>query len=195
MIDLTDCDREPIHIPGTIQPYGVLLALAEPALTVAQVSENVGDHLPLGIENILGQPLSSIIDPASVDELREALREARWYEANPLRINAHGRRFDRIVHRARSYFELFSQVMRHPPTVRNHANVLQHMAGYVSEHLDPTDRSELTELTDRYRRSLVPLIVPITLLRHYVRKYEVAYLSDQVYLDPHPDELMLLNHL
>jgi len=99
LVDLTDCDREPIHIPGTIQPYGVLLALAEPELTVAQVSENVGDHLPLGIENILGQPLSSIIDSTSVDELREALREARWYEANPFRINAHGRRFDGIVHR------------------------------------------------------------------------------------------------
>jgi light-regulated signal transduction histidine kinase (bacteriophytochrome) len=49
LVDLTDCDREPIHIPGTIQPFGVLLALAEPELTVAQVSENVGDHLPLGI--------------------------------------------------------------------------------------------------------------------------------------------------
>jgi uncharacterized protein YbgA (DUF1722 family)/uncharacterized protein YbbK (DUF523 family) len=93
------------------------------------------------------------------------------------------------------YFELFFEVMRHPPTTRNHTNVLQHMAGYVSEHLDRTDRSELTELIDRYRRGLVPLIVPVTLLRHYVRKYESAYLVDQVYLNPHPDELMLLNHL
>ena len=67
MVDLTDCDREPIHIPGTIQPYGVLLVLAEPALTITQVSENVGDHLPLGVEEVLGQPLSTIIDPASVD--------------------------------------------------------------------------------------------------------------------------------
>jgi uncharacterized protein YbgA (DUF1722 family) len=65
----------------------------------------------------------------------------------------------------------------------------------MSERLAPTDRSELTELIDRYRRGLVPLIVPVTLLRHYVRKFEVAYLADQVYLDPHPDELMLLNHL
>jgi len=79
--------------------------------------------------------------------------------------------------------------------VRNHANVLQHMAGYVSEHLDQPDRSELTELIDRYRRGLVPLIVPVTLLRHYVRKYEVAYLADQIYLNPHPDELKLLNQL
>jgi light-regulated signal transduction histidine kinase (bacteriophytochrome) len=66
------------------------LALSEPELTVAQVSENVGDHLPMGIEDILGQPLSSIIDPASVDELREALREARWYETNPFRITRMG---------------------------------------------------------------------------------------------------------
>ena len=99
MVDLTDCDREPIHIPGTIQPYGVLLVLAEPALTVAQVSENVGDHFPLGVEDILGQPLSRVIDPASVDEVREALREERWYETNPLHIRAHGKRFDGIVHR------------------------------------------------------------------------------------------------
>src|SRR6476646_5049313 len=64
VVDLTDCDREPIHIPGTIQPYGVLFVLAEPALTVAQVSENVSDHFPLRVEDILGQPLSSVIDSA-----------------------------------------------------------------------------------------------------------------------------------
>jgi light-regulated signal transduction histidine kinase (bacteriophytochrome) len=98
--DLTDCDREPIHIPGAIQPHGVLVVLAEPALTIAQVSENVGDHLPLDAAGILGQPLSTIIDdPASVGEVREALREERWREMNPLHIVAHGRRFDGIVHR------------------------------------------------------------------------------------------------
>ena len=53
MVDLNDCDREPIHIPGTIQPYGVLFALAA-ELKVTQVSENVGDHLPLGVEDVLG---------------------------------------------------------------------------------------------------------------------------------------------
>ena len=84
MVDLTDCDREPIHIPGTIQPFGVLFVLAEPALTVTQVSENVGDHLPLRVEDVLGQPLSTIMDPASVDEVREALREERWHDTNPL---------------------------------------------------------------------------------------------------------------
>jgi uncharacterized protein YbgA (DUF1722 family) len=69
------------------------------------------------------------------------------------------------------------------------------MAGYISDQLDKDDRSELTQLIDRYRRGLVPLIVPVTLIRHYARKHEIAYLMDQVYLDPHPDELMLLNQL
>jgi light-regulated signal transduction histidine kinase (bacteriophytochrome) len=59
-VDLTDCDREPIHIPGTIQPFGVLFVLAEPSLTVAQVSENVHDHLPVGVEEVLGQPLANV---------------------------------------------------------------------------------------------------------------------------------------
>jgi len=122
-IDLTDCDREPIHIPGTVQPYGVLLVLAEPALTVAQISENVGSHLPLRLEEVLGQPLSTVIDPASVDEVREALRQGRWYETNPLRISAHGKRFDGTVHRhdGAAILELepapeppISTAMRHP---------------------------------------------------------------------------------
>jgi len=101
VVDLTDCDREPIHIPGAIQPYGVLLVLAEPALTVAQVSENVGEQFPLGVEDVLGQPLSKLIDRASADQVREALREECWYEANPFHIMAHGKRFDGIVHRHR----------------------------------------------------------------------------------------------
>ena len=78
MVDVTDCDREPIHIPGAIQPFGVLFVLAEPSLTVTQVSENIGDHLPLDVAGVLGQPLSTVMDPASVDEVREALRGERW---------------------------------------------------------------------------------------------------------------------
>ncbi|HET9215599.1 MAG TPA: DUF1722 domain-containing protein [Terriglobia bacterium] len=61
--------------------------------------------------------------------------------------------------------------------------------------LNSDDRAELSEVIDRYRRELLPLIVPITLIRHYVRKLHVEYLEGQVYLDPHPDELNLLNQL
>jgi uncharacterized protein YbgA (DUF1722 family)/uncharacterized protein YbbK (DUF523 family) len=94
---------------------------------------------------------------------------------------------------AAAYLEGFSNVMRRTPTLRNHTNVLQNLAGYFSKELTPDDRQELTGLIHRYRQQLLPLIVPITLIRHYVRKLDVAYLREQVYLDPHPQELMLLN--
>lgn len=94
-----------------------------------------------------------------------------------------------------AYFDAFCQVMRHTPTRRNHANVLQHLAGYFSEQLSSGDRAELADVIDRYRRDRLPLIVPVTLIRHYVRKLDVEYLKDQIYLDPHPDELNLLNQL
>jgi chemotaxis family two-component system sensor kinase Cph1 len=99
MTDLTDCDREPVHILGTIQSYGVLLVLTEPALTVAQVSDNVGDHFSLGVEAVLGRPLSVLLDPVAVDEVRVALREERGYEVDPLHLTAAGKRFDGILHR------------------------------------------------------------------------------------------------
>lgn len=98
-IELTDCDREPIHIPGTIQPYGVLFVLAEPSLTITQVSENIGEHLPFRVEEVLGCQLSTMMDPASVAEVQEALGGERWHDMNPLQIRAHGKQFDGIVHR------------------------------------------------------------------------------------------------
>jgi two-component system, chemotaxis family, sensor kinase Cph1 len=99
LVDLTDCDREPIHQPGTIQPFGVLFVLTEPSLTVTQVSENVGEHLRLRVEEVLGKPLASLLDPASVAAVKEALLEERWHDLNPLQITAHGKQFDGIVHR------------------------------------------------------------------------------------------------
>lgn len=98
MVDLNDCDREPIHIPGTIQPFGVLLVL-DTEMKVTQVSENVREHLSLGVEGVLGRSLSELVGQDASDEVRAALREGHWYEANPLGISASGRRFDGIVHR------------------------------------------------------------------------------------------------
>jgi uncharacterized protein YbgA (DUF1722 family)/uncharacterized protein YbbK (DUF523 family) len=80
-------------------------------------------------------------------------------------------------------------------TARRHANVLQHILGYFRERLDSDSRRELLSVIDDYRRGLVPLIVPITLIRHYVRRFGVAYLRGQIYLEPHPKELMLRNHV
>src|SRR5688572_33437032 len=83
VVNLNDCDREPIHIPGTIQPFGVLFALDE-EMKVTQVSENVRDHLSLGVDEALGRPLSEIVDPPGAEAVRSVLREQRWLEANPL---------------------------------------------------------------------------------------------------------------
>ncbi len=69
------------------------------------------------------------------------------------------------------------------------------MVGYLRDGLDSSDRAELAELVEDYRLGLVPLVVPVSLLRHHVRRLEVAYLRDQIYLDPHPKELMLRNHV
>lgn len=80
-------------------------------------------------------------------------------------------------------------------TPRKHANVLDHLMGYFSKELSASERQELVEVIGDFRRQLIPLIVPVTLIRHYVRKYAVTYLDDQVYLAPSPKELMLRNHV
>lgn len=96
---------------------------------------------------------------------------------------------------AAAYERGFHETLQHLPSRGRHTNVLQHLAGYVSDPVDAGDRAELTEAIHGYRAGLVPLIVPVTLLRHYVRRLEIDYLADQVYLQPHPHELMLLNHV
>jgi len=80
-------------------------------------------------------------------------------------------------------------------TPAKHTNVLQHMAGFFKDRLESTDRSELADLIHDYRNGLVPLIMPLTLIRHHVRRLGVDYLQGQRYLQPHPKELMLRNHV
>jgi uncharacterized protein YbgA (DUF1722 family)/uncharacterized protein YbbK (DUF523 family) len=111
------------------------------------------------------------------------------------RLLGESARRDGAAELAPVYREGLTEILRRPPTRRGHTNVLQHMAGYVSDRLDPDDREELRATIDRYRLGLLPLIVPMTLLRHYVRKQDVEYLQGQVYLEPHPHELMLMNHV
>ncbi len=93
------------------------------------------------------------------------------------------------------YESEFMRALTEIATTRRQTNVLQHIGGYLRPHLDEGSRSELLSLVEDYRRSLVPLVVPLTLIRHYVGKFEIPYLRGQVYLDPHPKELMLRNHV
>ena len=72
---------------------------------------------------------------------------------------------------------------------------MHHMTGYFKKQLDPRGKRELLDLIEDYRAGLVPLVVPLTLIRHHVRTLDVEYLSGQHYLEPHPKELMLRNHV
>jgi uncharacterized protein YbgA (DUF1722 family)/uncharacterized protein YbbK (DUF523 family) len=95
----------------------------------------------------------------------------------------------------RDYELGFMSTLAMPADTRRHTNVLMHMAGHLKDRADAASRKELAECIDEYRRGLLPLVVPITLLAHHVRVYEVSYLAGQTYLHPHPRELMLRNHV
>ena len=128
--------------------------------------------------------------------------------AHKLILMAHSpeayRELGRFVARARGvgraalecrYTEMFMSALTVIATPRRHTNVLQHMAGYFKARLDPSSKAELGMAIDDYRHGLVPLVVPMTLFRHHVRVHGVSYLAGQLYLAPHPKELMLRNHV
>jgi len=93
------------------------------------------------------------------------------------------------------YQTLLMESLRLKTTPKKNANVLQHMMGYFKEQLSSDEKKELLEVIDHYRKEYIPLVVPMTLINHYVRKYDQPYLKQQVYLNPHPLELQLRNHV
>jgi uncharacterized protein YbgA (DUF1722 family)/uncharacterized protein YbbK (DUF523 family) len=95
----------------------------------------------------------------------------------------------------KEYERLLLEALSLKTTAKKNANVLQHVMGYFKGELSADEKKELQEIIDLYRQGTVPLIVPITLLNHYVRKYDQPYLKDQCYLHPHPIELQLRNHV
>lgn len=93
------------------------------------------------------------------------------------------------------YQILLTEALKLKTTAKKNANVLQHMMGYFRGQLSSDEKKELLEVIDHYRQEYIPLIVPITLIQHYVRKYDQPYLKEQVYLNSHPLELQLRNHV
>jgi uncharacterized protein YbgA (DUF1722 family)/uncharacterized protein YbbK (DUF523 family) len=135
-------------------------------------------------------------------------RLVAFHTAHKLLVLAHSPRhyqdLGRLVAAAKShrpaelaerYGKLLLAALALKATPRKHANVLQHIAGYFKRELTAGEKEELQGVIDDYRRGLVPLIVPITLVQHYVRRLKIDYLAGQVYLNPHPKELMLRNHV
>lgn len=93
------------------------------------------------------------------------------------------------------YEMLLMEAVKLKTTPKKNVNVLQHMMGYFKEQLSADEKKELLEIIDHYQKGFLPLIVPLTLIGHYVRKYDQPYLREQIYLNPHPLELQLRNHV
>jgi uncharacterized protein YbgA (DUF1722 family) len=93
------------------------------------------------------------------------------------------------------YQTLLMEALERKTTPKKNANVLLHMMGYFREELSADEKQEMLGIIDAYRQGLFPLIVPLTLMNHYVRKYNQPYLKEQYYLNPHPLELQLRNHV
>ena len=132
----------------------------------------------------------------------------RFHTAHKLQLMAHstaayrdlGRRVAKIKELPRAefradYIQDFMSSLSRMATPGRNTNVLQHAAGYFKKQLPSAQRVELSDLIHDYRVGLVPIVVPLTLIRHYARLYEVAYLEGQFFLEPHPRELMLRNHV
>jgi chemotaxis family two-component system sensor kinase Cph1 len=97
-VDLSNCDREPIHVPGAIQPHGVLFSLAPPSLRILQVSENLTTLLGHVAGEALGRPLAEVLDAPSAGRVAAALENEGRRDQNPLCLTARGTRFDGVVH-------------------------------------------------------------------------------------------------
>jgi uncharacterized protein YbgA (DUF1722 family)/uncharacterized protein YbbK (DUF523 family) len=93
------------------------------------------------------------------------------------------------------YESLFMDGLSCKSTARKNTNVLQHILGFLRPHLSVEERQDIVSAIEDYHRGLTPLIVPITLISHFVRKHDIEYIRNQVYLNPHPKELMLRNHV
>lgn len=175
-------------------------------------------HLPVEEEGRLNDaPLrENFIERVFAYQRLSALFRSRWtrgqvvafHSAHKLQVMAHStvayRELGRLVANLKQipradfrdqYESGFMKALKLVATRGRNANVLQHAAGHLKTKLDSASRTELSELIHDYRNGLVPLVVPLTLMSHHVRSHEIGYLQGQLFLEPHPRELMLRNHV
>ena len=115
-------------------------------------------------------------------------QQKAYRELGRLVANAGGSDLEKL---AGEYVAILMKALKRPARPRQHVNVLEHLLGFLKEHLDKSDREEMAETIAQYREGLLPLIVPITLVRHHFRRHPDPYIQRQYYLSPHPKELML----
>ncbi len=135
-------------------------------------------------------------------------RLVAFHEAHKMLILAHDERIYRELGRVvaafgrepddelyRRYAEGFREAFRRPATTARHVNVLEHLFGHLKNHLAAREKREIRTTIEDYRAGRVPLVVPVALLRFLVEAHEIDYVRGQLYLDPHPREMMLRNHV
>jgi uncharacterized protein YbgA (DUF1722 family)/uncharacterized protein YbbK (DUF523 family) len=211
--DSPSCGMERVKIYG-----GKGMARREGSGLFAGVLMQANPSLPVEEEGRLNDPAlrENFIERVFAFRRVRDLFRGRWrsgqfvafHTAHKLQLMAHsqvayaelGRLVAGVAKQPRStlrqrYVSAFMAALSRIATRGRNTNVLQHAAGFLKQHLDATARTELSELIHDYRRGLVPLVVPITLLRHHTRTHGVAYLTGQTFLEPHPRELMLRNHI
>ncbi|MCL0044802.1 DUF523 and DUF1722 domain-containing protein [Nitrospinaceae bacterium] len=93
------------------------------------------------------------------------------------------------------YSKLFMAALTYKSTSKKNTDVLLHMTGFLKKILTREEKKNILSVIEDYRNELLPLVVPVTLIYHQVKKHNIEYLLDQVYLNPHPKELMLRNHV
>jgi uncharacterized protein YbgA (DUF1722 family) len=93
------------------------------------------------------------------------------------------------------YGQLLMQALKKQATPKKHANVLYHLLGYLKKSIDDSDKTELITCIEEYRIERIPLVVPLTLLKHHFLRHPIEWVLEQTYLSPYPSELMLRNHV
>jgi uncharacterized protein YbgA (DUF1722 family)/uncharacterized protein YbbK (DUF523 family) len=175
-------------------------------------------HLPIEEEGRLNDPAlrENFVERVFAYQRLRALFTGRWtthglvvfHSRHKLQLLSHSRQgyseLGRLVadvvkysrrDLAATYQRVFMATLARLATPGRHSDVLMHAVGHFKRLIQPGDRDELLAAIEDHRRGIVPLVVPITLLRHHVRRHDLGYLKDQTYLDPHPKELALRNHV
>jgi uncharacterized protein YbgA (DUF1722 family)/uncharacterized protein YbbK (DUF523 family) len=192
-------------------------ALSDRGLYAAALVEAL-PQLPLEEEGRLGDDVlrENFIERVFAYSRVKAMFDGRWsvgdlvafHSREKMLVAAHEPAAEKVLGRivagakgapradvAGAYRDAFLAALSKPAPRRRHVNVLQHMLGYFKETLDRESRAELLALIEDHASGRVPLVVPLTLFIHHIRRCQVPYLADQVYLRPHPVELMLRNHV
>jgi uncharacterized protein YbgA (DUF1722 family)/uncharacterized protein YbbK (DUF523 family) len=187
---------------------GVFARIFMEHFPLTPVEEEGRLHDPVLRENFIERIFTCKRYGEAMEEKKRTGSLVHFHTRNKLLLMAHSPKYlkqmGNLVAHARELSEkdfitqyeiLLSGAMSVKPSAAKHTNVLHHIMGYFKKDLSADEKQELLDIIAEYRRGEIPLIVPVTLLNHYVRRYKEPYLEEQTYLNPHPLELQLRNHV